>query len=420
MIKLGDILKEVKANYKTTTKKSVRETAIKSMQLFVIEDVLSSGAFNSKESIALREFFVYRKSIPMLNENTVQLINKEMLKEGFFDWLKEKGSQFKDALSGGWDKLKAAWSNFKDFVASIVLQLKEAMKQIFELSIAKLKAAFNWGKDIASKVNDVVSKNQEKAMQTILVKSAKKSGKTAEDLHKSLPKELNTLGEQKDYIVEFVTNNIISLKDFASKAIKGEAEKTPDIEESIGLFKDKSLVETLIKITESALDHPEDVLKKWPKLHKVVKVIMSIFKWTFGIFGTLVQKAGELISKTLFGVINTVSKFIKGPVEASGYAACAALMGEFAEIAGHNLHDIHEVVSGLITFVSNKIGLLVPILLPYIKVLEITFQVVGLFFFIYAIVTTIMNTIVPAFKTIVKWLSDNPDAFKGLESMSAK
>jgi phage-related protein len=90
-------------------------------------------------------------------------------------------------------------------------------------------------------------------------------------------------------------------------------------------------------------------------------------------------------------------------------------MGEFAEIAGHNIHKIHEVVSGLITFISNKIGLLVPVMLPYIKLLEAAFQVIGLFFFIHAIVTTIMNTIIPAFKALLAWIDKNPDAFKGLE-----
>ena len=83
MIKLSDILKEIKTIKKATIKKAIQETTSKSMQLFVIEDVLSSGAFNKKESIALREFFIYRKSTPMLNENTVRMITKEMLKEGW-------------------------------------------------------------------------------------------------------------------------------------------------------------------------------------------------------------------------------------------------------------------------------------------------------------------------------------------------
>jgi hypothetical protein len=415
MIKLSNILKEIKIEQKSLLKKSIRETTTKSMQLFVIEDILSSRAFNSKETNALREFFMYRKSTPMLNENTVKMINQEMLKEGFLDWLKEKGSQFKTALTGGWDKLKAAWANFKDFVVSIVNQLKEAMVQLFNLAAAKMSSAFAWAGSVATEVNAIIAANSTTAFETIASKVAKITKKSVEEIHTSIPKELSVFKEQKDHIVNFVKDKIVTLKDFSEKAVKGEVNGTPDIEESIGLFKDKRLVEALIQINESELEHPEDLLKKWPKLSKVVKVIIGIFKWTFGIFGTLIKKAGEWISKNIFKVINDTSRFIGGPVEVTGYAACAALMGEFAEIAGHNIHKIHEVVSGLITFISNKIGLLVPVMLPYIKLLEAAFQVIGLFFFIHAIVTTIMNTIIPAFKALLAWIDKNPDAFKGLE-----
>ena len=409
MIKLTDILKEVKTNYKTTTKKSIRETVAKSRQLFVIEDVLSSGAFTVKESIALREFFTFRKSIPMLNENTVQLINKEMLKEGFLDWVKEKASSFKNALSGGWDKLKAAWANFKDFVASLVSQIKTAMKAMFDEALAKIKSALKWGADIAAEVKSMIDQKKLDVMKVLIDKVAKITKKP--DIHTSIPKEVGTFSEQSKYLVNFVQTKIVSLAGFEEKAIKGEVKETPELGESIRLFKDKQLVETLIKITESELTHPEDALKKWPKLHKVVKVIIGIFKWTFGIFGTLVKKVGELISKNVFRYLNDTSQFIGGPVEATGFAAMTALVGELAEIAGHNMHKLHDIVSALITFISNKLGLLVPVLLPYIKTLEITFHVTALFFFAHSIVTTLLNTIVPAIKMIVEAIKANPSVF---------
>jgi hypothetical protein len=412
MIKLSSILKEIKTAQKAAIKTAIQTTSSKSMQLFVVEDVLSSGAFNKIESIALREFFVYRKSTPMLNENTVQMINKEMLREGFFDWIKDKATKFKDALSSGWDKLKAAWANFKEFVVSIVTQLKEAVKQTFTEAVAKMKAAFNWSKDIATEANNMIQDNKQKAYVAIVEKIAKLKGKKKEEIHTSVPKELTVFKEQKDHIVNFVQNKIVTLEDFSEKAVKGETNGTPDLEESIGLFKDKRLVETLIQINESELDHPEDVLKKWPKLSKVVKVIINILKWTFGIFGTLIAKLGEKIAKGAFGIINSVSNFLKGPVETGGYLACAALFGEFAEIVGHKLSSLHEIVDSLIVWTSRIIVGLVPILLPYVKLIATVFRVIGMFFFIYAIVTAIMNTIIPAFKAIAAWADKNPDMFK--------
>lgn len=411
MIKLSDILKEVKTTQKATIKNSIQETSSKSMQLFVIEDVLNSGAFNKIESIALREFFEFRKSVPMLNENTVQMINKEMLKEGFFDWIKDKASQFKDALSGGWDKLKAAWSNFKDFIAGLVSQIKEAMIKIFKDVVAKIKASFNWTKDIAKKAGEVVAKNQEKAMQSILAKASKKAGKTPEEMHNLLPKEFDTLTQQAQYIVEFVTNNIVSVKDFAAKAIKGE--KPPgDVEESIGLFKDKRLVETLIQINENEIDHPESLLKKYPRLQRLVTWIVKIWQWTFGIFGSIAKWVFKKIGENILGAINGLSKALKGPAIDPTYIALAALVAEIAEYVGaHNIHKGEKMVIEGIQYIAGIFKISVPVLTPFITALETIFYVTTIFFYVYAAVTIFIN-LLPAFKALYAWIKEKQLATK--------
>ena len=67
---------------------------------------------------------------------------------------------------------------------------------------------------------------------------------------------------------------------------------------------DKRLVETLIQINENEIDHPESLLKKYPRLQKLVKWIVKIWQWTFGIFGTIakwvMKKIGE--NKRIFSL----------------------------------------------------------------------------------------------------------------------
>jgi hypothetical protein len=422
MIKLVDILNETKA-LKTVIKKSVNETKSRSIRLFVVEDVLQSGALSISEANALREFFNFRKSmtIPVLNENTIRLIDGEMLKEGFFDWIKDKASKFKNALSSGWDKLKGAWNNFKDFVAGLVTQIKEGLRKAFDTVVEKLKSAMDWGSDVANKVNELINKNQADLYAKIAAKVAKKAKITPEEVHETLPVEVNTFQEASKHLFKKTKEVVVDATTFTTAALEGDTKGEVKLEGINGFLKNKKLVEVLIKLNESALKHPEDLLEKYPLLHKVVKVVVNIFKWTFGIFSALVKQAGQLITQGFLAIVNFLSNITDGPVSPSKYALMSALVGELAEIAGHKIHMIHEYIEMSIDFIAKIVVAACPAIAPYVAIAREGFHIAGTFFFVYAIATVILNVVVPVIKKLVDWIDSkmsDPEFAKKLASIA--
>jgi len=394
MIKLSSILKEIKATQKATIKKVIQETTSKSMQLFVIEDVLSSGAFNKKEAIALREFFIYRKSTPMLNENTVRMITKEMLKEGFLDWIKEKGSQFKDALSGGWDKLKAAWSNFKDFIQKLVDQLKESVSNLFEKAKTAILDEFTSPIQKATdafkeKVNSIQESNDsvDKLINDI--------GIDKETIKKELPTEIEDLTKVKDDVMSKL-KTVMSFDKLEADAVAGKGIDNVKVE-SIGLLKNKRLVETLITINESGLIEPEDLVKKYPILNGIIKFFVNLLKYTFGLIGTITKEILQFIFKNVFIGINKCAKGIKSAVNKGDYVVLSGLIAYCLKIAGVHL-PYTGWLENLIESGAAALSFAVPVLAPFISVLTSIASFIFLFLKIWAIITVIINIIIPLYK----------------------
>lgn len=395
MIKLSDILKEIKATQKATIKKAIQETSSKSMQLFVIEDVLSSGAFNNKEAIALREFFTYRKSIPILNENTVRMITKEMLKEGFLDWIKEKGSQFKDSLSAGWDKLKAAWSNFKEFIQKLVDQLKEKVLDLFEKAKTSILDEFTSPIQTAAdafkeKINSIQESNDSVDSLSNAI------GIDKETIKNSLPAEIKDLTKVKDDVMSKL-KSVISFDKLEADAVAGKGIDNVKVE-SIGLLKNKRLVETLITINESDdLIHPEDLVKKYPILQRIIKFFVNLLKYTFGLLGEITKGIFKLIFKFLYSGINKVAVAINSAVNKGNYAVLAGLTAYCLKIAGVHL-PYTDWLENLISAGATALSLAVPVLAPFISVLTSIASFVFLFIKIWAVITVLVNIIIPLYK----------------------
>lgn len=412
MIKLVDILKESK-RYKSITKKTLRETKNKTLQLFVIEDILQSGALSINEVKALREFFAYRKSkvMPVLNENTLRLIDNEMLKEGFIDWIKEKGKSFTNFLKSGWDKIKKAWGNFKDFVSGIISQLKKGMADAWKQTVQRFKDSFEWANDVVKKIEEIISKNASELYGKIAGKVSKIANIEPKEVHTQLPKEIETFGKASKHIFSVTKSNFVELETFEKDALEGNLKGNVDLEqEHVRFLKDKKLVETLINKTrrlyESAIAHPEDLLKKYPLLKKIVTVILKIFKYTFGIFSTIIKKAAQFLAENVLSIVNGVCQMTNGPVDPNNYAAMAAIIGELAEAAGHKIHLLHEKIEMAIDFISNIVKLACPPIAPNVEIITQAFHIAANFFFVYAIATVVLNVIVPAIKKFSSWLDE--------------
>ena len=393
MIKLTDILKEIKTAQKAAIKTAIQTTSSKSMQLFVIEDVLSSGAFNNKEAIALREFFTYRKSTPILNENTVRMITKEMLKEGFLDWIKEKGSQFKDSLSAGWDKLKAAWSNFKEFIQKLVDQLKEKVLDLYEKAKTSILNEFTSPIQSAAtafkeKVNSIQESSVDKLVNDI--------GIDKETIKNNLPTEIeNLLKVKEDVMLKLVS--VMSFDKLEADAVAGKGIDAVKVE-SIGLLKNKRLVETLIAINESSdLIQPEDLVKKYPVLKGIIKFFVNLLKYTFGLLGEITKGIFKLIFKLLFVGINKCAGAIGSVVNKGNYAVHAALFAYSLKIAGAHLPGTGWL-EDLISAGAAALSAAVPVLAPFISILTSIASFILLFIKIWAIITVLINIIIPLYK----------------------
>jgi hypothetical protein len=92
-----------------------------------------------------------------LTESTIKKLDKSVktivesvegdavLSEGFFgdiwDGLKGLGDKAKEALSGGWSKVKAVWSEFKDLVTEVASACKDGFVKAFGSFADKAKGA---------------------------------------------------------------------------------------------------------------------------------------------------------------------------------------------------------------------------------------------------------------------------------------
>ena len=104
-----------------------------------INALIRSRVFTINEQKAMRILFTKTKTTSLtegtINEldNNVRFITKasEMeirLSEGFFgdiwDGLKGLGDKAKEAITGGWNKVKAIWGEFKELVQEVYLEQK--------------------------------------------------------------------------------------------------------------------------------------------------------------------------------------------------------------------------------------------------------------------------------------------------------
>jgi len=132
----------------------------------VLNSLLESNVFTTNERVAVKILFSKSKT-KSLNETTVKRLDKNVktiieaknddsiLSEGFFgdiwDGLKGLGDKAKEALSGGWDKVKAIWGEFKQLVTEVATACKEGLIKVFENSKTKAK-------ELSAKIGDEAKK----------------------------------------------------------------------------------------------------------------------------------------------------------------------------------------------------------------------------------------------------------------------
>ena len=379
-MKLSAILEDIQRDLKTAQKRAIKNTESKVLSQLQLERIFKSGILSELEVKVLREYIEYRGSTFLINENTIKMVDSEFLKEGVIDWLKQKGQQAADALKSGWNTVKGLWSNFKDFVAGLVQQIKSAFQKAYDLAKKKLMQIAGWIKDLPSKGAEILNK---------LDDSTKKA----------LASEFKNLSSCPSHINQ-VIQKFINGDQWEGNVLNGKGNVSENI------FEDIKVLSALRSLKEGGAVHPEDVLKKYPVLHKVVKYAIEILKWTFNLPFKLVQTVIEKVTKGILEGVGFLSSKTGGPGPFI-FAALGTLLAEGAEIIGHNTDVIHHGVEALLEATTTLVKTSFAWAGPVAEIFASTVHVVGTFTYYYAIAVLVLN-VGKQFIELIKKPKGNP------------
>ena len=363
-MKLSAILEDIQRDLKTAQKRAIKNTESKVLSQLQLERIFKSGILSELEVKVLREYIEYRGSTFLINENTIKMVDSDFLKEGVIDWLKQKGQQAADALKSGWNTVKGLWSNFKDFVAGLVQQIKSAFQKAYDLAKKKLMQIAGWIKDLPSKGAEILNK---------LDDSTKKA----------LASEFKNLSSCTSHINQ-VIQKFINGDQWEGNVLNGKGNVSENI------FEDIKVLSALRSLKEGGAIHPEDILKKYPVLHKVVKYAIEILKWTFNLPYKIVQTVIEKVTKGVLEGVGFLSSKTGGPGPFI-FAALGTLLAEGAEIIGHNTGPIHHGVEALLEATTALVKTSFAWAGPVAEIFASTVHVVGTFTYYYAIAVLVLN-----------------------------
>lgn len=324
-----------------TTKKAV------SLDETAIDSLLNSDVFSVRESKALKMLFSKTKT-KSLTEATIKRLDKQVkiiselkdghikLSEGFFGdmWsgLKSLGDKAKEAVVGGWNKMKAIWSEFKELVQEVINSAKNGLLKLCNIGAN----VGNVGAEIMGKVKD-----KKLTADPDFVKELKQLGETG--------KWWKSAWFQKWVVNPFWEKDVLAGNGTVDeepkvdpKAAEQGLQAIPALESLISkrnnLLSDYGVVSELLNRSERkanlkeghAVEHLDDAIKN-PALKKVVHYAIELIQWVFMPFAKLGQVVAKAVGPKLLGAFSNVTKSVGGP-GAYGFELLGTLFGEFVEV----------------------------------------------------------------------------------------
>jgi hypothetical protein len=326
-----------------------------------INAILKSGVFTIKESKALNTLFSQTK-INVLIESTVSELdrivenirkttNNNILMEGPFAniWggLKKLGDKAKEALAGGWSKVKAIWGQFKELVTEAASAVKDGLVKVFNA----FKAT---GGDAGKKLVQELIKKYGGMAAGIGVAAADKEKRTG------LIQEVKDLVTTNTYVTTTFFTSFVTSPSWEADLIAGNASPSGDVgldseeaeegledladeegddsgseggddggddtSESIKitskfiikernmLLSNKSVIHELLKLSK----RPRNLNEAFDKINAALKnpMLKSIVDWTGKILGYLMAPISALAKQvaTMAGpkVVAAYSSLVKG------------------------------------------------------------------------------------------------------------
>lgn len=313
-----------------------------------MKSILNSGIFSIEESSALSVLMSKTKT-KTINESSIKKLdnivekisnayNNNILLEGLFAdvWkgLKGLGDKAKEALTGGWSKLKAIWGQFKELVTDCAGAIKEGLVKVF--GVFKTN-----GIDAGKKLVAELIKKHGGIAGGI--------GAAATDTEKrnGLMQELKDLVTTNKFVTTTFFNNLVSKPTWEDDLIAGNAspsgdaglddseaedglEDIEDMEESFritansvisernNLLSNKLVAMELLKLSNTS----SNINEAFDKLNAALKnpVLKSIVDWTSKILGYLLSPISALSKQiaTMVGskaceVYSNIVKALGGP-----------------------------------------------------------------------------------------------------------
>lgn len=350
-IKKSDSLKhlvnEVMSEQNITSRFNTVNSGAVSLDETAITSLLKSNVFTLNEQKAMRILFSKTKT-KSLTETTVKLLDENVniisnsseielrLKEGFFgdiwDGLKGLGDKAKEAIVGGWNKLKSIWAEFKELVQEVINSAKNGLLKLC-----------NMGANVGNVGEEMVGKLKDKKIIA------------DPDFIKELKQLSDTCGWwktdwfQKWVVAPFWEKDVLAGKGTVdqepkidSKAAEQGLTAIPALESFISkrneLLSNNKVVTELLKRNqrrntlkeEYAVEHLDDAIKN-PALKKVVHYAIELIQWVFMPFAKLGQVVAKWVGPKALGAFSNLTKTVGGP-GVYGFELLGTLFGEIMEI----------------------------------------------------------------------------------------
>jgi hypothetical protein len=381
-----------------------------------INSLLDLDIFTVNEAVAVRILFGKTKT-KSLTESTIKKLDKSVktivesvegdaiLSEGFFgdiwDGLKGLGDKAKEALSGGWGKVKAIWGEFTELVTEVAAACKDGFQKAFGSFAQKAKAE-------AAKIGDAAKKGVDKITDKV-----------------AFAKEVKELLQSVTYVTTTFFDKWIAKPTWEKDVIAGSVAPTGDVKvdaakaedgledlktmESfnkikLNLIKERNdillnvdVIKELLNSSNSRLflmegggfAHLEGAIKN-PFLKGVVEWSVKIIQAVFIPIAKIAQVVAAMVGKELLKKFSEGVKMLGGP-GVFGFAIITGLLSEALELA----------VKGLTPNGPFILGLLFPPLAPIVAAAEGLIVTVKGALTVYTYATMFIN-IVPVLQLLEK------------------
>lgn len=341
------LMTEVMSERHTTKRFNTASNNAVSLDENAILSILESKVFTINERKALRVLFSKTKT-KTLSENTINVLDENVkvisnsneieirLREGFFgdiwDGLKGLGDKAKEAITGGWNKIKGIWAEFKELVQEVVNSAKNGLVKLC-----------NMAKDVQISPEELMGKlkNKKITADPDLVKELKNLGTTGKWWTSSWYDKwvLNPTWETD---VLSGKGTVQSEPDVAAADAEKGLESIPQLESLIlkrnTLLANNQIVRALLErhinrktIKEShAVEHLDDAIKN-PALKKIIQYAIELIQWVFMPLAKLGQTVAKAAAPKILGLFSDATAKIGGP-GAFAFELLGMLLGEFVEI----------------------------------------------------------------------------------------